>query len=129
MSALPTAGSYAQHSYGNSGKVYAQALNTNVSRCKFLVVQVPNRSALRLANFALHALSVIPAQPALNVVERAALRIMEAHAYAVEGKPGEARESLAAASNIIHFGQFRVQRLEQELVNRIELALSRKPLS
>ncbi len=112
-------------------------LEQSVTTCPYRDQQLYFETTLavvRIASKRMHearrSLTVLSARPELDVDERAALKILEAHAEAAEGNLVAARRSLAAASNIVPYEEFRLRQLRQEVEHRfgLELDASTSPI-
>jgi tetratricopeptide (TPR) repeat protein len=91
------------------------------SRLYFETTLVVVRIALKQTNAARHAMQNLVMRPEFGLAERAALQLMEAHAEAIDGDFENARRTLAAASNVVSYEQFRLRRIRQEIERRFGL--------
>jgi len=79
------------------------------------------RLTLRQARKTQRELRILSARPDFDVGERAALRIMEAHAEAEGGDLSAARRDLVAASNVIPYEEFELRRMRKAVEIRYGL--------
>jgi tetratricopeptide (TPR) repeat protein len=112
----------------------AQRLEQLVVKCPypehrlyFETTLVVVRIALKRMREARATLKTLAMRPELNASERTALQLMEAHAEAADGDLGAAQQSLAMATNVVTYEEFRLRRLRQEVIQRFGLGSSPPP--
>ena len=79
------------------------------------------RIALKQMQEARRDLEAIAARPGLDIEERAAMKLMEAHIEAADGNLEAARGRIAEASNVVSFEEFKLRRLQKEIERRFGL--------
>ena len=79
------------------------------------------RNALKRLREARRDLETIAARPRLEMKERAAMKLMEAHIEAADGNFEAARGRIAEATNVISFEEFKLRRLRKEIERRFGL--------
>ena len=79
------------------------------------------RIALKQMQEARRDLEALAARPGLEMEERAAMKLMEAHVEAADGNFEAARGRIAEASNVVSFEEFKLRRLKKEIERRFGL--------
>jgi tetratricopeptide (TPR) repeat protein len=114
----------------------AERLEKFASECPYRSQRLYFETTLAVARIALKRMSearrdlrVIASRPELEADDRAAVKLMEAHTEAADGDFVAAQQSIAAASNVVSFEQFRkLRQLRQEIEKRFGLGATPAPI-
>ena len=101
---------------------YAKKCPYREQRRYFETSLVVVRISLKQIKEARRTIADLSMRPDFNQNERAALKLIEAHAEAADGDLIAARRSIAAASNIVPYEQFRLRQLQREIENRFGMS-------